>query len=116
MVTAIGISVVTPGLLGGWLLPYRSADGQDQVSTARGAGLAAKYLGDMGIERDPAVLFAESFETGSKEDIRRGGERCISVGKSCSGFFMSVNNMMPPITPVENALYYSEVLDELSPR
>ena len=37
-------------------------------------GLAAKYPGDAGIERDPAVLFAENFESGdfSRWDERRG--------------------------------------------
>ena len=41
----------------------------------RGAeGLAARYPGDAGIERDPAVLFAENFESGDlkKWDERRG--------------------------------------------
>lgn len=39
------------------------------------SGLAAEYPGDIGIERDPAVLFAENFERGSLEDIgKRWGE------------------------------------------
>jgi hypothetical protein len=36
-----------------------------------GPGLAAKYPGDRGIEKDPNVLFAEDFETGSLEDVVR---------------------------------------------
>jgi hypothetical protein len=38
------------------------------------AGLAEKYPGDAGIERDPAVLFAENFESGDlkKWDQQRG--------------------------------------------
>jgi hypothetical protein len=32
------------------------------------AGIAAKYPGDVGIEKDPAVIFAESFE-GSVDEI-----------------------------------------------
>lgn len=40
-------------------------------------GLAAKYPGDVGIERDPAVLFAENFETGEIQDL---GHRWTTVG------------------------------------
>ncbi len=36
-----------------------------------GFGLAAKYPGDRGIGRDPHVLFAEDFETGSLTDLGR---------------------------------------------
>lgn len=38
-------------------------------------GLAAKYPGDAGIEKDPAVLFADNFESGdmAKWDEKRGG-------------------------------------------
>jgi hypothetical protein len=47
-----------------------------------GTGLAAKYPGDVGIERDPAVLFAESFEKGSLEEIgRRWGNLSNKDGK-----------------------------------
>ncbi len=46
------------------------------VNVARGqASIAAKYPGDVGIEKDPEVLFAENFETGDlkKWDQVRGG-------------------------------------------
>ena len=36
-----------------------------------GTGLAAKYPGDVGIARDPNVLFAENFETGSIQQIAK---------------------------------------------
>ena len=44
------------------------------------AGLAAKYPGDAGIERDPAVLFADNFESGDmrKWDQQRG--RVVMTG------------------------------------
>ena len=45
------------------------------AGSLRGAeGIAAKYPADAGIERDPAVLFAENFESGDlkKWDERRG--------------------------------------------
>jgi hypothetical protein len=40
----------------------------------------------------------------------------MSVGKRCPGFFMAVGNHIPADTPVQNALYYNEVYQELSNR
>jgi len=54
--------------------------------------------------------------TGTEPQIRAEVERCMSIGKKCPGFFMGVSNMIPPNTPVENALYYNEVYEELSRR
>ena len=34
-----------------------------------GFGLAAKYPGDKGIEKDPDVVFVEDFEAASTEDV-----------------------------------------------
>lgn len=53
---------------------------------------------------------------GSKAEIRTEVERCMNIGKDCPGFFMAVGNHIPPNTPVENALYYNEVYEELSKR
>ena len=53
---------------------------------------------------------------GTKEQIRGEVERCMSIGKNCPGFFMAVGNHIPSNTPVENALYYNEVYEELSLR
>jgi len=53
---------------------------------------------------------------GSRAEIRAEVERCMSLGRSCPGFFMAVGNHIPPNTPVENALYYNEVYQELSDR
>jgi len=69
---------------------------------ATGLGLSAKYPGDANIARDPAVLFADDFESGDlkKWDERRGqivvpgeephtGRRCVKVeitrGKNTGG-------------------------------
>ena len=54
--------------------------------------------------------------SGTKEDIRGEVKRCMDIGKSCPGFFMAVGNHIPANTPVENALYYNEVYEELSRR
>lgn len=53
---------------------------------------------------------------GTRAEIRAEVERCMAIGKHCPGFFMAVGNHIPPNTPVENALYYNEVYEELSKR
>jgi hypothetical protein len=54
--------------------------------------------------------------TGSRNAIKREVERCMNLGKSCPGYFMSVTNMIPVNTPVESALYYNEVYEALNKR
>lgn len=54
--------------------------------------------------------------TGSREEIRGEVERCMSLGRGCPGFFMAVGNHIPANTPVDSALYYNEIYDELSRR
>jgi hypothetical protein len=54
--------------------------------------------------------------TGTREEIRREVERVMALGKPYPGFIMGVTNMIPSNTPVENALYYNEVYEELSRR
>lgn len=53
---------------------------------------------------------------GTKEQIYNEVKRCMDIGKNCPGFFMAVGNHIPSNTPVENALYYNEVYEELSKR
>ncbi len=53
---------------------------------------------------------------GTRAEIRAEVERCMHAGKDCPGFFMAVGNHIPPNTPVENALYYNQVYEELSKR
>ncbi len=54
--------------------------------------------------------------SGAREEIRAEVERCMAIGKGCPGFFMAVGNHIPANTPVENALYYNQVYEELSRR
>jgi hypothetical protein len=54
--------------------------------------------------------------SGTKARIRAEVERCMSLGKPCPGYFLAVGNHIPPNTPVENALYYNHVYEELSRR
>lgn len=51
--------------------------------------------------------------SGTREKIRAEVERCINLGRDCPGFFLAVGNHIPPNTPVENALYYNKVYEEL---
>lgn len=50
---------------------------------------------------------------GSRAEIRAEVERCISLGRDCPGYFMAVGNHIPPNTPVESAIYYNQVYEEL---
>jgi uroporphyrinogen-III decarboxylase len=50
---------------------------------------------------------------GSKDDIRTEVQRCMALGRRCPGFFMAVGNHIPPNTPVENALYYNQIYEEM---
>lgn len=54
--------------------------------------------------------------SGTREQIRAEVQRCMDIGKKCPGFFMAVGNHIAPNTPVENALYYNEVYEELGKR
>jgi uroporphyrinogen-III decarboxylase len=51
--------------------------------------------------------------SGTKGQIRTEVERCISLGRNCPGYFLAVGNHIPPNTPVENALNYNQVYEEL---
>ena len=53
---------------------------------------------------------------GTKADIRAEVERCIAAGKRCPGYFMCVSGHIPANVPVENALYYYDVYQQLSVR
>ncbi len=51
--------------------------------------------------------------SGSRSQIRQEVERCLDIGRNCPGYFLAVGNHIPANTPVENALYYNEVYEEL---
>jgi len=51
--------------------------------------------------------------SGTGEQIRAEVQRCMALGRDCPGFFMAVGNHIPPNTPVESALYYNQVYEEL---
>lgn len=53
---------------------------------------------------------------GDKDAIYKEVKRCMDIGKNCPGYFMAVGNHIPSNTPIENALFYNEVYEELSRR
>ncbi|MFP4356194.1 MAG: uroporphyrinogen decarboxylase family protein [Phycisphaerae bacterium] len=53
---------------------------------------------------------------GSRQQIRGEVDRCMATAKHCPGFILAVGNHIPSNTPVENALYYNEVYNELAKR
>lgn len=94
-ITTVGVSAAALAFPGVWLLPHRPASGQETprtevvVAQAKKAGtpsplpegdtgIAAKYPGDAGIEKDPAVLFYDGFEDCSKPaDLRQKWDEVI---------------------------------------
>jgi hypothetical protein len=52
--------------------------------------------------------------SGTHDQIRAEVQRCMDIGKKCPGFIMAVGNHIPANTPVENALYYNQVYEELA--
>lgn len=53
---------------------------------------------------------------GTRDQIYAEVKRCMDIGKKYPGFFMAVGNHIPANTPVENALFYNEVYQELAGR
>jgi len=54
--------------------------------------------------------------SGTKQDIYNEVKRCMDIGKQYPGFFMTVGNHIPSNTPVDAALYYDEVVRQMSKR
>jgi hypothetical protein len=65
-----------------------------------GVGLSAKYPGDTGISRHPAVVFVEDFETGTLADF---GGRWSDI-KNKDGKVMALSEDVPPYSPGHRSL------------
>jgi hypothetical protein len=76
-----------------------------------GYGLSAKHPGDVGIAKDPAVLFADDFEAKSLAQIeeRWGGEASNKDGK-----VISLSKEVPPGSPGKQSLEMTATLGENS--
>jgi len=53
---------------------------------------------------------------GDKEAVRAEVERCMNLGKPCPGFFIAVGNHIPHNVPIDNALYYFDLVEKLGRR
>ena len=76
----------------------------DMAAFAEKYGSTHSFIGNV----DTRILL-----NSSRQDIRDEVERCIEIGKHCPGFIMAVGNHIPANTPVESAIYYNEVFEEL---
>jgi hypothetical protein len=96
----------------------------DDIADAGADGFFIEPLTDLGrlVERyGQTKVLVGNVDTrvltfGTKEDVRRDVERCIALGRDCPGYFIAVGNHIPPNVPVENALYYLELVEELGRR
>lgn len=79
----------------------------DMAAFAEKYGKTHGFIGNV----DTRILLS-----GSKADIRAEVKRCMDIGKKCPGFILAVGNHIPANTPVENALYYNQVYEELAYR
>ncbi|MCE5279846.1 MAG: uroporphyrinogen decarboxylase family protein [Planctomycetaceae bacterium] len=53
---------------------------------------------------------------GTRKAIRSEVERCVALGRDCPGYFMCCSGHIPANVPIDNALYYNEVFEELRRR
>ena len=96
----------------------------DDIASAGAHGFVMEPTTDMAYVADKygkTHFFIGNADTrillgGTRQQIRAEVERCMAIGKRYAGFFMAVGNHIPSNTPVENALYYNEVYQELSKR
>lgn len=110
-----GVKVIMLGGLSAWLYPHCSANDQDRTAVAagedavpQGAGIGTQYPGDVGIERDSLVLFAEDFETGTIEEIgNRWGEISDQDGKA-----MAISEDVPAHSSGNRSLQMTATLGE----
>ena len=79
-----------------------------QTPLPEGAGLAARYPGGTGIAADPAVLFAEDFETGTLEEV---GKRWTDVGNK-DGKVLDLSDDVPPDSAGKRCLQITATLGE----
>jgi hypothetical protein len=89
-----------------WLIAGKSV----QPALGQGAGIAAKYPGDAGIAKDPAVLFADDFETGTVADI---GKRWGSIDPA-DGKTIALDSDVPAGTAGSRSLQITQTMGQNS--
>ena len=85
----------------------------DLVAAVTGLSVAQDSSEESQLQARQAFLI---LTFGAREQIRGEVERCMTTGKKYPGYFMCVSGHIPPNVPVENALYYNEVYEELRRR
>lgn len=53
---------------------------------------------------------------GTREDVKAEVKRCLDLGKPCPGFIMAVGNHIPANVPLDNVLYYFDLVNSLGRR
>jgi hypothetical protein len=93
------------------LLLVSACSSAARAGLPEGPGLAARYPGDAGIARDPAVLFADDLEADSLAQIEKhwGGEVSDRDGK-----VLSLSSEVPPGSPGKRSLEMTATLGENS--
>jgi len=56
------------------------------------------------------------LQYGTKDDIKREVERCVTLGRDCPGYFMCAGNHLPNGIPLENLAHYFEIFNKLRAR
>jgi len=99
--------------LGCWAMAQDDPDEEEEeearpTTLPQGTGLSAKYPGDKGIAKDPRVLLAEDFETGSLADL---GKRWESVSNE-GGKVLAFSNDVPPGSEGKRSIQMTATLGE----
>lgn len=109
MKTSVTLSLAAVSLLsaspvvGGADAPDHAAarTGPDRLS--EGSGLAAKYPGDLGIAKDPNVVFVENFEQPSLDEVKKRWDEVKSAA------IMSMSEDVPPGSGGKRSLLMTHV-------
>ena len=108
----IAMGVATLSLLAAW--PVGNSETIAQESRAAlpdgGSGVAAKYSGDVRIERDANVLFAENFEGGSLEDLGKRWNEILNK----DGKVLAFSDDLPPGSSGKRSMQMTGTLGENS--
>jgi hypothetical protein len=96
--------IAVAGVLSLTISPAPSSGQESPVKKLpEGNGLAAKYPGDVGIDKDPSVVFVENFEHSSLETVAK---RWDTVSKS---EIMTLSDDCPPASGGKRSLLVSHV-------
>ena len=107
-IAVIGFGAVALCLVFVCLSPRIPARGQQAPALPSGPGMAAKYRGDAGIERDSRVLFCENFEAG---DLGKIAKHWNDVGNK-DGKVLALSDEVPPDSSGKHSLQMTATLGE----